>query len=48
MDVLKSFSREEFECHIDKLQKSMAEDDLDLLILSSSGSRISMFWQNCG
>lgn len=38
MDVLKSFSREEFECHIDKLQKSMAEDDLDLLILSSSGS----------
>lgn len=38
MDVLKSFDREEFECHIDKLQKSMAEDNLDLLILSSSGS----------
>ena len=26
MDVLKSFSREEFECHIDKLQKSTGLD----------------------
>ena len=38
MDVLKSFSKEEFESHIGKLQESMAREDLDLLILSSSGS----------
>lgn len=38
MDIYKSFSEDEFKLHITKLQKSMQDTSIDLLMLTSTGS----------
>lgn len=38
MDILKSFSKEEYALHLEKLQREMASESLDALLLSSSSS----------
>lgn len=38
MDQLKSFPREEYLLHLEKIQRAMSEESLDALLLSSSGS----------
>ena len=38
MDMLKSFSMDEYRLHLEKLQREMTADDLDVLLLSSSDS----------